>query len=169
MECHDGRLARRALEVQVPLVDIRSHFRESPLQQGVGVRQDGGVVKILHSISRPSKGSTKVGAKNTEAVCNGLLKYYIVDCRSPLQMVVRSPGRVGPGPGSEFEQLKVPGLTPGSKDFIVYTKHTVAFYISITLCLTSVKVQASPVTSTESACVTNSDSENLSIFINCTK
>jgi hypothetical protein len=88
---------------------------------------------------------------------------------APCRWWFGAPAVLGPGPGFEFEQLKVPGLTPGSKGFIVYTKHTVAFYISITLCLTSVKVQASPVTSTESACVTNSDSENLCIFINCTK
>jgi hypothetical protein len=44
MKCHDGCLAGGALEVQIPLVDLRGHFREGPLQQGVGVRQNGGVV-----------------------------------------------------------------------------------------------------------------------------
>jgi hypothetical protein len=41
---HDGRLARCVLEVQVPLMDFRGHLREGPLKQGVGLRQDGGIV-----------------------------------------------------------------------------------------------------------------------------
>jgi hypothetical protein len=44
MKHHDGRPARRMIKVQIPLVNLRGHLRKSPLQQGVGVRQNGGVV-----------------------------------------------------------------------------------------------------------------------------
>jgi hypothetical protein len=72
---------------------------------------------------------------------------------------------LGLGPVPSWSLLKVPGLTPGPEDLKIYTIHIVPPYMKTTQSLASVTVQAAPVTSTESACIINSDPTNLRILI----